>query len=99
MSPKEKKSTSDQQNNKSEGLKNNKIIDPKLKFVVQGEVVETLPNTKFRVKIDVKGTERVILAHISGKMRMHFIKLSVGDKVEMEMSPYDLNKARITYRY
>jgi translation initiation factor IF-1 len=63
---------------------------------VDGVVTETLPNAQFRVKLD-NGHE--ILAHISGKMRMHFIKILVGDKVAVELSPYDLNKGRITYRY
>ncbi|MCZ7601583.1 MAG: translation initiation factor IF-1 [Melioribacteraceae bacterium] len=63
---------------------------------VDGVVTETLPNANFKVKLD-NGHE--ILAHISGKMRMHFIKILVGDKVAIEMSPYDLNKGRITYRY
>ena len=61
-----------------------------------GEIIEALPNAQFRVELD-NGHE--ILAHISGKMRMHFIKILVGDKVAVEMSPYDLNKGRITYRY
>ncbi len=63
---------------------------------VDGVVTETLPNANFKVKLD-NGHE--ILAHISGKMRMHFIKILVGDKVAIELSPYDLNKGRITYRY
>ncbi|MEJ2315068.1 MAG: translation initiation factor IF-1 [Nitrospirota bacterium] len=63
---------------------------------VQGTVVETLPNAKFRVKLD---NEQVIMAYISGKMRMHFIKILPGDKVLVELSPYDLTKGRITYRY
>lgn len=63
---------------------------------VDGVVTDTLPNANFRVKLD-NGHE--ILAHISGKMRMHFIKILVGDKVAVELSPYDLNKGRITYRY
>lgn len=63
---------------------------------VDGTVTETLPNAQFRVELD-NGHE--ILAHVSGKMRMHFIKILVGDKVAIEMSPYDLNKGRITYRY
>lgn len=71
---------------------------------VEGKVAEVLPNTLFRVEIisapDLPElTGRVILAHISGKMRMHYIKLLTGDKVKMEMSPkYDLEKARITFR-
>ncbi|OGU32348.1 MAG: translation initiation factor IF-1 [Ignavibacteria bacterium GWA2_35_9] len=63
---------------------------------VDGIVTETLPNANFKVKLD-NGHE--ILAHISGKMRMHFIKILVGDKVSIELSPYDLSKGRITYRY
>jgi translation initiation factor IF-1 len=63
---------------------------------IDGVVTETLPNANFKVKLD-NGHE--ILAHISGKMRMHFIKILVGDKVAIELSPYDLNKGRITYRY
>lgn len=62
---------------------------------VEGEVVELLPNTKFRVKLP---NGHVILAHISGKMRMHFIKILPGDKVLVEISKYDLTKGRITYR-
>ncbi|MCX7956628.1 MAG: translation initiation factor IF-1 [Endomicrobia bacterium] len=61
-----------------------------------GTIVEVLPATMFRVKID--NTEHVVLAHLSGKMRLNFIKLVVGDKVKLEMSPYDLTKARIIYR-
>lgn len=63
---------------------------------VDGIVTETLPNATFRVKLD---NNHEILAHISGKMRMHYIKILVGDKVSVELSPYDLNKGRITYRY
>ena len=59
-------------------------------------VSETLPNATFKVKLD---NDHEILAHISGKMRMHFIKILVGDKVSVELSPYDLTKGRITYRY
>jgi translation initiation factor IF-1 len=63
---------------------------------VNGTIVETLPNAMFRVKLE---SGQVILAYISGKMRMHFIKILPGDKVLLEMSPYDLTKGRITYRY
>jgi len=63
---------------------------------VEGEVVEPLPNAMFRVKLD---NGHVVLAHISGKMRMHFIKILPGDKVTLELSPYDLSRGRITYRY
>ncbi len=63
---------------------------------VDGTISETHPNATFRVKLD-NGHE--ILAHISGKMRMNFIKILVGDKVTVELSPYDLSKGRIVYRY
>ena len=63
---------------------------------VEGTVVEALPNAMFRVELENKLT---VLAHISGKMRMHFIKILPGDKVTVELSPYDLARGRITYRY
>lgn len=63
---------------------------------VEGTVIEPLPNAMFRVKLE---NEHVVLAHISGKMRKHFIRISVGDRVNVEMSPYDLGKARITFRH
>ncbi len=63
---------------------------------MDGVITDTLPNAMFRVKLD-NGHE--ILAIISGKMRMHYIKILVGDKVTVELSPYDLTKGRITYRY
>ena len=62
---------------------------------LDGVITDTLPNASFRVKLD-NGVE--ILAHISGKMRMHFIKILPGDKVTVELSPYDLTRGRITYR-
>jgi translation initiation factor IF-1 len=63
---------------------------------VEGTVVESLPNATFRVAIENK---HQVLAHISGKMRMNFIKILPGDRVTVELSPYDLSKGRITYRY
>ena len=63
---------------------------------MQGEVVENLPNATFRVKLE---NGHVVLGHISGKMRMHYIKILPGDKVKVEISPYDLTKGRISYRY
>ena len=63
---------------------------------VEGVIKETLPNAMFRVELE---NGHIVTAHISGKMRMHYIKLLPGDKVKLEMSPYDLSKARITYRY
>ena len=62
---------------------------------LEGEVVESLPNTLFRVKIP---NGRIVLCHLSGKMRLHFIRLMPGDKVKLEMTPYDATKGRITYR-
>jgi translation initiation factor IF-1 len=63
---------------------------------VDGVIEESLPNATFRVKLD---NGHSILAHVSGKMRMHYIKILEGDKVTVELSPYDLTKGRITYRY
>ena len=63
---------------------------------VDGEVTETLPNATFRVKLD---NGHIVLAHISGKMRKHYIKILPGDKVKLELSPYDLGRGRLTYRY
>lgn len=73
--------------------------DTKQKFEIDGVIKETLPGTKFLVTITVQGEEKVVEGYISGKMRMNYIKLMVGDKVKLEMTPYDLTKARITYRY
>lgn len=78
-------------------------------FEVEGVVKEALPNTLFRVEVDftsiLEGAgqtltqpKRLLLCHISGKMRMHYIKILPGDKVKMEVSPYDLTKGRIVYR-
>lgn len=65
-------------------------------ITVEGTVVEALPNTMFRVEL---ANEHVVLAHVSGKMRMHFIKILPGDRVTLEISPYDPTKGRIVYRY
>ncbi len=65
-------------------------------FEKDGVVLEALPNTLFRVKLD---DESIVLCHLSGKMRMHFIKILPGDKVKIEMTPYDLTKGRIMFRY
>jgi translation initiation factor IF-1 len=62
---------------------------------VEGKIITVLPGTMFRVQLD---NGHMVLAHISGKLRKHFIKIAAGDKVKMEMSPYDLDKARITFR-
>ena len=63
---------------------------------VQGTIIETLPNAMFRVELE---NGHKVLAHISGKMRMHFIKILPGDKVTIELSPYDLTRGRIVYRF
>ena len=63
---------------------------------VDGEITETLPNAMFRVKLE---NGHVVLAHVSGKMRMHYIKILPGDTVKLELSPYDLSRGRNTFRY
>lgn len=63
---------------------------------LEGTIVESLPNAMFRVELD---NGHKVLAHISGKMRMHYIKILPGDRVKLELSPYDLSKGRITFRY
>ncbi len=63
---------------------------------VEGTILESLPNAMFRVKLE---NDHEILAHISGKIRMNFIKILPGDKVTVELTPYDLNRGRITYRF
>jgi translation initiation factor IF-1 len=65
-------------------------------IVLEGKVTEPLPNAMFRVELD-NGHE--VLAHISGKMRMHYIRILPGDRVQVELTPYDLTRGRITYRY
>mgnify|MGYP001455032297 FL=1 len=62
----------------------------------EGKIIEALSNAMFRVELD---NGHIVTAHISGKMRMHYIKLLPGDKVKLEMSPYDLTKGRITFRF
>lgn len=63
---------------------------------VEGKILESLPNAMFQVKLE---NDHVILAHISGKIRMNFIKILPGDRVTVELTPYDLNRGRITYRF
>jgi translation initiation factor IF-1 len=65
-------------------------------IVMEGTVLESLPNAMFKVELD-NGHE--VLAHISGKMRMHYIRILPGDRVQVELTPYDLQRGRITYRY
>ena len=69
--------------------------DEEDKITVEGTITETLPNTMFRVRLE-NGHE--VIAHISGKMRKHYIRILTGDNVKVEMTPYDLSKGRITYR-
>lgn len=63
---------------------------------VEGVVVEALPNAMFKVKLE---NDYIVLAHVSGKMRMNFIRILPGDRVTLELTPYDLNRGRITYRF
>ena len=65
-------------------------------IVIDGKVTEALPNAMFRVELD---NGHIVLCHISGKMRMHYIKILPGDKVKVEITPYSLDKGRITHRY
>ncbi|HAW49763.1 TPA: translation initiation factor IF-1 [bacterium] len=65
------------------------------KILVKGKVLEVLPNAMFRVEIEGK---HIILAHVSGKMRMHYIKILPGDEVTVEISPYDITRGRVIYR-
>lgn len=69
------------------------------KFEVDGVVEECLPDTIFRVNLDLHEGNHAVIAHLSGKMRLHYIKIMKGDKVKVEISPYDLDKGRIIYRY
>ncbi len=64
---------------------------------VEGSVIENLPNARFKVRLDEGGVE--LLAHVSGKMRMNYIRILPGDRVKIELSPYDLTMGRIVYRY
>jgi translation initiation factor IF-1 len=72
------------------------LLEKEKALELEGTVVETLPNAMFRVKLE---NDHVVLAHISGKMRKYYIRILPGDKVKIEMSPYDLTKGRITFRF
>lgn len=81
---------------KKKFLKKGIVLMPKEEAIqVEGTIVEPLPNAMFRVELE---NGHKVLAHISGKMRMHFIKILPGDKVTVELSPYDLSRGRITFR-
>lgn len=71
------------------------IVSPDKAITIEGTIMSVLPGTMFRVAL---ANEHLVLAHISGKMRKRFIRLTIGDRVKMEMSPYDTAKARIVYR-
>lgn len=68
------------------------------KIQVEGEVVDSLPNAMFRVRLEMPSHPEIV-AHISGRMRMHYIRILPGDRVTLDISPYDLTKGRITYRH
>ena len=70
-------------------------VDPKKAIEIEGKVMTVLAGTMFRVQL---ANEHIVLAHISGKMRKRFIRLTTGDRVKLQMSPYDIDKARIVYR-
>jgi len=72
------------------------LLEKEKALELEGTVTETLPNAMFRVKLD---NDHVVLAHISGKMRKYYIRILPGDRVKIEMSPYDLTKGRITFRF
>jgi translation initiation factor IF-1 len=76
--------------------RNRKVMSKEDVIQVEGTVIEPLPNAMFKVELD---NGHKVLAHISGKMRKHFIRILPGDKVSVELSPYDLSRGRITYRY
>jgi translation initiation factor IF-1 len=81
------------------GRSTRSVVLPKPKedaIVLEGTIVESLPNAMFRVELE---NGHKVLAHISGKMRMHYIRILPGDKVQVELTPYDLTRGRITYRY
>jgi translation initiation factor IF-1 len=71
------------------------MLDPRKAIELEGKIISVLAGTMFRVELS---NERLVLAHISGKMRKRFIRLTIGDRVKLEMSPYDIDKARIVYR-
>ena len=73
--------------------------DTKQVYEFEGEVKECLPNTKFVVEIDVDGKKHEVTGYLSGRMRMNYIRILEGDRVKIEMTPYDKTQGRITYRY
>lgn len=84
----------------SPALKSSREMGKKEEIITTtGEVMETLPNTMFRVKLDDGTEERMIIAIIAGRMRKHYVKILPGDRVKLEISPYDLERGRIVYRF
>ena len=79
----------------SRRLSHKSIMSKEDHIEMEGKVIETLPNTTFRVELD---NGHIVMAHISGKMRKHYIRILTGDRVKVEMTPYDLTKGRITFR-
>jgi len=73
-------------------------VDTKKVYEFEGEVKECLPNTKFLIEIEVNGVKHEVIGYLSGKMRMNYIRILEGDKVRIEMTPYDKTQGRITYR-
>ena len=67
-------------------------------ITIDGVITETLPSAMFRVEVEIGGEKHEVLAHVSGKMRMYYIRILPGDKVRVQMSPYDLTRGRIVYR-
>jgi translation initiation factor IF-1 len=82
---------------KNDKLRNNleALMAKEDQIEMEGTIIDTLPNTMFRVELE---NGHVVIAHISGKMRKHYIRILTGDKVKVELTPYDLTKGRITYR-
>ncbi len=93
MAKRKSKNTQRDQNKKKQPPQSQESSDT---LEVEGTVIEPLPNAMFRVELP---NEHTILAHISGKMRMHYIRILPGDRVLVEMTPYDLSRGRIIYRY
>ncbi len=73
-------------------------VETKKVYEFEGEVKECLPNTKFLIEIEVNGVKHEVIGYLSGKMRMNYIRILEGDKVRIEMTPYDKTQGRITYR-
>jgi len=85
----------DAKNNQNSPKMNAETPDPREKIILRGKVVEALPSTSFKVELE---TGHEVLSHLSGKMRMHYIKIVPGDTVEVEFSPYNLSRGRIIKR-